>query len=234
VRAKLELRAAHADAKILGARHERGLVQNAIDVAVRAKGLLGEVSFPAHGQAQLQYVLSVLAPHAPGTLPTRVEIDLVDGLGKPPNGLPCFTRKRLVHGKMNDVRRKKPPHHVGRGADVRDAFAISTLADEERDRHFVVVPEVVVSVVDARDAEQPATRKDLGDLELSTGQQGLSGSRAHQPGGRSGTRVPDDAGHGDGAPLNEIVARAGLAQLGFHCGGVYGRLSPLATESPAR
>jgi hypothetical protein len=53
---------------------------------------------------------------------------------------------------MNDVRRKKPPHHVGNRTEVPDAFTLATLADEERDRHFVVVAEVVVAVVDARNA----------------------------------------------------------------------------------
>ena len=112
----------------------------------------------------------------------------------------------------DDVRRKEAPRHVHRRSDVGETLAVAALTNEERNGHLVVVSEVVVAVVDARDAEQAAAGKDLGDLELWAGKQSLGRTRADQPGSGGGARISNDAGHGDGAPLNQIVCRHVLHQ----------------------
>jgi len=131
--AKLDLRAAHANPEAFGTGYERGLVQDAIDVAVGAKRLLREIALSTRGRAELEHVLPVFVPNTPSAVTACVEIDLIDGLRKTPDGPARLASERLVHRKMDDVRRKEASHHVHRRSDVGETAAVAALADEERD-----------------------------------------------------------------------------------------------------
>src|SRR5207249_334570 len=84
---------------------------------------------------------------------------------------------------------------VERRTEVRDGGALAAPVDEERERHLVVVTEVVVAVVDGGDAEEGAAREQLDDIKLGPRQQTARGCARHEVGGRDRGRVAHDHGH---------------------------------------
>src|SRR5213078_4895474 len=100
-------------------------------------------------------------------------------------------------------------HEVERGAQVRDDGTLAAPMDEERERHLVVIAEVVVAVVDGGDAEEGAPRQELDHVELGPGQQ-TAGSRARDEIGRRGRRrVAYDHGQRHLAALEDPATACG-------------------------
>src|SRR5207249_7251746 len=92
---------------------------------------------------------------------------------------------------------------------VRNPGALAARPDEERERDLVVVAEVVVAVVDGRDAEERAAGQQLDHVELGPGEK-AAGGRARDQVGRCGRRrVTHDHGHRHLAALEDPATACG-------------------------
>jgi hypothetical protein len=205
MRAKLDLGTTQSDTQYAGTRSELGSMENTIYVAVGRQRSLGEVSLATDWRADAKDVSTVLVPGTPGTTATGVEVDLIDGFRKTPDRLTRLTGERLSDWEMDDVRRERTADHVGQSTQIRDASWRPALANEECDRYFVVVAEVVFAIVDAGDAQQSPPRQDLCDFEIAGREQSLGSAGRNQPSGGRRGRVAYDAGHGDGSAMDPVA-----------------------------
>src|SRR5207244_4826068 len=143
-----------------------------------------------------------------------LECDLRDALREAPDAAARRAREALVDGQLPDPGRDPVADEVEGRTQVRDPGAIAARPHEERERHLVVVAEVVVAVVDGGDAEEGAPRQELDHVELGPGQQ-TAGSRARDEIGRRGRRrVAYDHGH------RQLAALEGPATACGHDGGL--------------
>src|SRR5439155_26542165 len=91
-----------------------------------------------------------------------------------------------------------------RGAEPRHPGRLVAPSHEEGEGDLVVVAEIVVAVVDARDHEERAAGQQLDRLELGAGKESPSGSRRHEVGRGAGGGIADDDRKGYLASLDDV------------------------------
>src|SRR5439155_24207386 len=93
------------------------------------------------------------------------EVDALDGLRKAPDAAAGLAGEALVDGQLPDPGRESVARQVDCRSQIRDRRGRRpSLADEEGQRHLVVVAEVVVAILDRRDAEERAAGQQLDDV----------------------------------------------------------------------
>ena len=113
---------------------------------------------------------------------------LGDELGEAPDRAARLARELAVHRQLVDVGAHALRPVVG--------------ADEEGDRHLVVLAEVVVAVVDERERAHGPARGQTAHLEPGRIDQPLRGDGRHEEGGGRDPRVAHLDGQGHGAALD--------------------------------
>src|SRR5438094_8260751 len=222
-----QLRAAQVDPDAGRAGDERRAVQHAVDVGVGHHGGIGQRAPAAARDREREHVPSVHDEPAAPPAADLLERDLLDALREAPDAAARRAGEALVHGQLPDVGRDPIADEVERRAEVGDAGPLAAGADEERERDLVVVAEVVVAVVDGRDAEERAAGQQLDHLELGPGEKAAGGRARDQVGRRGRRRVAHDHGHRHLAALEDPATACGRdGGLGGHGALFYGASWP--------
>src|SRR5437667_323500 len=133
--------------------------------------------------------------------PTRPESTPAPALRKAPDAAAGLAGEALVDGELPDPRGEPVARQVNCRSQIRDRRGRRpSLADEEGQRDLVVVAEVVVAVLDRRDAEERAAGQQLDHVEGGVREEPPGGGRLHEVGG-GGRGRGADGGRGSWGPI---------------------------------